>query len=114
MKGIGNAEFNLEWLLPRYREGIGGGGELPNDVFPLYDVIAHRKGRHTFYDLIYNVIKPLAYHIVKKFPIKDYDTSDPDKGYNDEKYCVATDLFHAFMTTTNRIGTTHSALNWIA
>ena len=29
VKGIGNAKFNLEWLLPRHREGIGGRGELP-------------------------------------------------------------------------------------
>jgi len=96
VKGI-DTRFNLEWLLPRHREGIGGRGSMPDDMFPLHDANAHRKGHHMFYAMIHNVIKPLAPHIVKKFPIEDYDTIDPAKGYNDEKYCVATDLYHAFL-----------------
>jgi len=96
VKGI-DTRFNLEWLLPRNREGIGGRGSMPDNMFPLLDANAHRKGHHMFYAMIHNVIKPLAPHIVKKFPIEDYDTIDPAKGYDDEKYCVATDLYHAFL-----------------
>ena len=100
VKGADNDKYNLQWLLPRHREridGIDGRGDLPDDVFPIHDIIAHRKGHTVFYSLLYDVIKPLAPHLVQKYPLEDYDSTDPDKGFNDEKYCVGTALFHAFM-----------------
>jgi len=47
-------------------------------------------------------LKSLAPELVSKFPITDYDSEDPDKGYIDEKYTVATALVWAFKDKYNK------------
>jgi len=47
-------------------------------------------------------LSSLVPELVSKFPITDYDSEDPDKGYIDKKYTVATALLWAFKDKYNK------------
>ena len=64
--------------------------------FPLLDAEAHRNCHAKFYEQLYFNLNSLVPELVSQFPITDYDSEDPDKGYIDEKYTVATALLWAF------------------
>jgi len=67
--------------------------------FPLLDAEAHRNCHAKFYEQLYFNLNSLVPELVSQFPITDYDSEDPDKGYIDEKYTVATTLLWAFKDT---------------
>ena len=95
-KGEDGKKYNLLWLLPRIREGEGGRGEIDMNNFPLLDVEAHRNCHAKLYEQLYFNLNNLVPELVSQYPITDYDSEDPDKGYIDEKYRVATALLWAF------------------
>ena len=101
-KGDEGKKYNLLWLLPRNREGEGGRGEMDMNNFPLLDTEAHRNCHAKLYQQLYFNLNGLVPDLVAKFPITDYDSEDPNKGYNDEKYTVATDLLWAFKDKYNK------------
>ena len=72
------------------------------DNFPLLDTEAHRNCHAKLYQQLYFNLNGLVPDLVAKFPITDYDSEDPNKGYNDEKYTVATDLLWAFKDKYNK------------
>ena len=72
------------------------------DNFPLLDTEAHRNCHATLYRYLYFNLNGLVPDLVAKFPITAYDSEDPDKGYIDEKYTVATDLLWAFKDKYNK------------
>jgi len=91
-KGDDGKKYNLLWLLPRNCEGEGGRGEMDT----LLDAKAHRDCHAKFYEQLYFNLNSLVPELVSQFPIMDYDSEDPDKGYINEKYTVATALLWAF------------------
>jgi hypothetical protein len=95
-KGQDGKEYNLLWLLPRNREVEGGRGEIDMNNFPLLDAEAHRNCHAKLYEQLYFNLNILVPELVSAYPITDYDSEDPNKGYIDEKYTVATDLLWAF------------------
>ena len=101
-KGIDGKKYNLLWLLPRNRDGPDGRGMMDPDNFPLLDTEAHRNCHAKLYEQLYFNLNSLVPELVSKFPITDYDSEDPDKGYIDEKYTVATDLLWAFKDKYNK------------
>jgi len=64
--------------------------------FPLLDAEAHRNCHAKFYEQLYFNLNSLVPELVFQFPITDYDSEDPNKGYIDRKYTVATTLLWAF------------------
>ena len=64
--------------------------------FPLLDAEAHRNCYAEFYEQLYFNLNSLVHELVSQFAVTDYDSDDPDKGYIDEKYTVATALLWAF------------------
>ena len=101
-KGTDGKKYNLLWLLPRDRDGPEGRGMMDDDNFPLHDTEAHRNCHATLYRQLYFNLNGLVPDLVAKFPITDYDSEDPNKGYIDEKYTVATDLLWAFKDKYNK------------
>ena len=97
-KGINGKKYNLLWLLLKERDGPDGRGMMDDDSFPLHDPEAHRNCHATLYRQLYFNLNSLVPdpHLVAQYPITDYDSEDPNKGYIDEKYTVATDLLWAF------------------
>jgi len=95
-KGDDGKKYNLLWLLPRNREGEDGRGEMDMNNFPLLDAEAHRNCHAKFCEQLYFNLNSLVPELVSQFPITDYDSEDPDKGYIDEKYTVATALLWTF------------------
>jgi len=47
-------------------------------------------------------LNSLVSELVSAYPIIDYDSDDPDKGYIDEKYTVATDLVGEYFDKFNQ------------
>ena len=88
-KGVDGKKYNLLWLLPQNRKGEGGRGEID---FPLLDAEAHHNCHAKLYEQLYFNLKILVPELVSAYPITDYDSEDPNEGYIDEKYTVATDL----------------------
>ena len=101
-KGQDSKKYNLRWLLPRNRDGPDGRGEMDLNNFPLLDTEAHRNCHAKLYEQLYFNLNSLVPELVSKFPITDYDSEDPNKGYIDEKYTVATDLLWAFKDKYNK------------
>jgi len=95
-KGEDGKKYNLLWLLPRKREGEGGLGEIDMYKCLLLDAEAHLNCHAKLYEQLYFNLNSLAPELVSQYPIIDYDSEDPDKGYIDEKYTVATALLWAF------------------
>jgi len=93
-KGDDGKKYNLLW--PRNREGEGGRGEIDMINFPLLDAKAHRNCHAKFYEQLYFNLNRLVPELVSQYPITDYDSEDPDKGYIDENNTVATALLWAF------------------
>ena len=102
IKGQGGKKYNLLWLLRRDRDGPGGRGDMSMDALPLLDLIAHRKCHSKLYELLYFNLNSLVPDLIKEFPITDYDSEVPTKGYDDEKYTVATDILWAFNDLFNQ------------
>jgi len=75
-------------LLPGICEGEGGRGEIDMNNFPLLDVEAHRNFHAKLYEQLYFNSNNFVPELVPQYPITDYDSEDPDKGYNDEKNIV--------------------------
>jgi len=95
-KGEDGKKYNLLWLLPRNREGEGGRGEIDMNNFPFLDAEAHRSCHAKLYEQLYFNFNSIVPELVSQYPIMDYDSKDPDKGYKDEKCTVATALLWAF------------------
>ena len=101
-KGEDGKKYNLFCLLPRNREGQDGRGEMDMKKIPLLDTEAHRNCHAKLYEQLYFNLNNLVPELVSKFPITDYDSEDPDKGYIDEKYTVATALLWVFKDKYNK------------
>jgi len=64
--------------------------------FPLLDAEAHCNCHAKFYEQLYFNLNSVVLELFSQFPITDNDSEDPNKGYIDEKYTIATALLWPF------------------